>query len=389
MRKGILSLAFGTFGLGMTEYVMMCILPDLARDFHVSIPEAGHLISSYALGVCVGAPCAAIFLRNWKLKDILLLLVAVFSIGNLIFASSPNFASGVAGRFISGLPHGAFFGTGSIVASRLMPDRQTTAIALMTLGMTIANLIGIPVGNYIANTFNWRWIFCFNSVWGVITLAMVFLFIKNIGSLQHSNVKGIFNFLKKPAPWILIGFTLLCQGGCFSMYSYVSPIMTKAGLSQSMMPVFMIFVGGAMCLGNYLSGILSDRYSTRKIALWVAIIMTLSLTATFFDVTDYWLAGFSIVVAAACLFALSSPMQLLLIEYSPGGELMGGAMVQIAFNLGNAIGAFAGGVALSRTGLPESSSLVGAVLACASVFVLYRFIRRYNSPALAVHAAKK
>lgn len=376
MKRGILALAFGTFGLGMTEYVMMSILPDLASDFNVSISGAGHLISSYALGVCVGAPLAAIFLRNWRLNKILLLLIVVFSVGNLLFASSPNFATGLVGRFVSGLPHGAFFGTGSIVASRLMPDRQTTAIALMTLGMTIANLIGIPVANFIANTFNWRWIFYFNCLWGVATLVMIASSIKNIGSLQHTDIKGIFNFLKKPAPWILIGFTLLCQGGCFSMYSYVSPIMTHAGLSQEMMPLFMIVVGAAMCFGNYISGVLSDRYSSQRIALLVSIVMTLSLIATSFDVFSFWAAGFSIVVAAACLFALSSPMQLLLIEYSPGGELMGGAMVQIAFNLGNAIGAFVGGVALAKTGQPQSSSLTGTILAAASVIVMSRFIAK-------------
>lgn len=133
------------------------------------------------------------------------------------------------------------------------------------------------------------------------------------------------------------------------MYSYVSPIMDKAGLMQKYIPVFMIFVGGAMCFGNYISGVFADRYSSQRTALWVASVMTASLVATYFGISSYWAAGISVMVAAACLFALSSPMQLLLLEYSPGGELMGGAMVQIAFNLGNAIGAFAGGAAITAT----------------------------------------
>ncbi len=379
MKKGILALASGTFGLGMTEYVMMSILPDLARDLHTTIPEAGHLISLYALGVCAGAPLSAIFLRNWKLQHILLLLMAVFVAGNIMFAVSPGFTTGLAARFISGLPHGAFFGTGSIVASRLMPDRRNTAIALMTLGMTIANLVGIPFGSFIANTFNWRWIFYFNAAWGAITFVMLAMFVKNTGGLARSSVKGIFRFLKNPAPWILIGFTLLCQGGCFSMYSYVSPIMDKAGLMQKYIPVFMIFVGGAMCFGNYISGVFADRYSSQRTALWVASVMTVSLVATYFGISSYWAAGISVMVAAACLFALSSPMQLLLLEYSPGGELMGGAMVQIAFNLGNAIGAFAGGAAITATGEPESSAIVGTALSGLSALVMLWFIHsRYN-----------
>lgn len=378
MKKGILALAFGTFALGMTEYVMMSILPDLARDFHVTVPQAGHLISSYAIGVCVGAPLVAVFLRNWKLNHILLLLMAVYAVGNFMFASASDFTIGLSGRFIAGLPHGAFFGTGSIVASRLMPNKQTTAVALMTLGMTIANLVGIPIGSYIANTFNWRWIFYFNMLWGVITLGTVALFIRGIGSLPRTDVKSEFRFLRSAASWILILTTILCQGGAFAMYSYVTPIMRHAGLALKYIPILMIAVGAGMCLGNYYSGILSDRYSPSKIVLWVAIIMTLSLLATYFDTFSIWTASASVIVAASCLFALSSPMQLLLIEYSPGGELLGGAMVQVAFNLGNAIGAYLGGLPITAGHSPETASLVGTALALGSIFSVIYFIKKYK-----------
>lgn len=378
-----MALALGTFGLGMTEYVMMSILPDLARDFNVSISTAGHLISSYAIGVCVGAPVVAVFLRNWRLNHILLLLMAIYAIGNLTFAVSRSFEMGLAGRFIAGLPHGAYFGTGSIVASRLMPNKETTAVALMTLGMTIANLVGIPLGSFIANTFNWRWIFFFNSFWGVITLAAVAVLIRNIGALSHSSVKGIFKFLKSGAPWILILTTVLCQGGAFAMYSYVTPIMSHAGLALKYIPLLMIVVGAAMCAGNYYSGILSDLYTPTKIVQWVAVIMTLSLVATAFDGYSYWMTGFTISVAAACLFALSSPMQLLLIEYSPGGELVGGAMVQVAFNLGNAIGAYFGSLPISAGLSPDYSSLAGAIMAAMSIVTIYIFMRHYPSKQLA------
>lgn len=387
MKKGLLALAFGTFALGMTEYVMMSILPDLAHDFHVSVPEAGHLISSYAIGVCVGAPLVAIFLRNWKLNHILLLLMAIYAVGNFIFASASDFSIGLAGRFIAGLPHGAFFGTGSIVASRLMPDKQTTAVALMTLGMTIANLVGIPVGSYIANTFNWRWIFYFNALWGIMTLGTVALFILKIGSLPRTDIKSEFRFLRYAAPWLLILTTIFCQGGAFAMYSYVTPIMRHAGLALKYIPVLMIAVGAGMCLGNYYSGILSDRYSPSKIVLWVAVIMTVSLFATYLDTFSIWTSAASIIVAASCLFALSSPMQLLLIEYSPGGELLGGAMVQVAFNLGNAVGAYLGGLPISAGYSPETSSLVGTALTFCSIFMIMFFIRRYKTGSLNIKSA--
>ncbi len=374
MKKGILTLAFGTFALGMTEYVMMSILPDLADTFHTSLSEAGHLISSYAIGVCVGAPLCAIFLRNWDLRKILIALMAVLAAGNVLFAVSKTFEMGLASRFISGLSHGAFFGTGAIVASRLMPDRQTTAVALMTLGMTTANLLGIPLGSFIANTLNWRWIFLFNSAWAFVTMLMFIFMVKGVGRLPHSSVAGEFRFLKSPAPWILILFTILCQGGCFSMYSYVTPIMGKAGLAQKYIPLLMILVGASMSVGNYVAGVLSDRFTPGKIALSVSVIMAVTLLLIYFESSSMILTAISIMVATACLFALSSPMQLLLLKYSPGGELMGGAAVQIAFNLGNAIGATIGGMALARTGIPATASLWGSALAAASVIVILLFI---------------
>ncbi|MDE7396665.1 MAG: MFS transporter [Muribaculum sp.] len=379
MKKGITALALGTFGLGMTEYVMMSILPDLARDFSVTISEAGHLISAYAIGVCVGAPVVAICLRNWSLKRILLLLMALYVIGNIIFATSTTFGAGIVGRFISGLPHGAFFGAGSIVASKLMPDKQTTAVALMTLGMTLANLAGIPAGSYVANTFDWRWIFYFDAAWGVITLCAIAWLIRDIGALPPTSLRGEFSFLKKSAPWLLILATVLCQGGAFAMYSYVSPIMEKAGLALKYMPVLMIIVGGGMCIGNYYSGVLSDRISPEKATLLVAIVMTASLVLTSFDTFSMWTAAGTVVVAATMLFALSSPMQLMLIHYSPGGELMGGAMVQVAFNLGNALGAYFGGLPISAGCQPESASVVGAVMAALSIPVIVYFIHRHTN----------
>ncbi len=376
MKKGILTLGFGTFALGMTEYVMMSILPDLASTFHTSVSVAGHLISIYAIGVCVGAPLCAIFLRNWDLRKILILLMAVLAIGNVMFALSPNFEMGLVGRFISGLSHGSFFGTGSIVASRLMPDKKTTAVSLMTLGMTIANLVGIPLGSFIANILNWRWIFFFNAAWAFTTMLMFIFLVRSVGGLPRTSIAGEFHFLKSPAPWILMLFTILCQGGCFAMYSYVTPIMAKAGLSQQYIPLLMIFIGASMCVGNYVAGVLSDKFTPQRIALFVSVIMTATLLSICFESTSMFLSAASVMVATGCLFALSSPMQLLLLKYSPGGELMGGAAVQIAFNLGNAIGATVGGIAIAKTGVPATASLYGTILAAVSIFVMLIFIRR-------------
>lgn len=380
-------MALGTFGLGMTEYVMMSILPDLAHDFSMSISSAGHFISIYAIGVCVGAPLTAVFLRNWPLKRILLLLMCLYAIGNAMFAMSHNVSTGLVARFVTGLPHGAFFGAGSIVASRMMPQKATTAVALMTLGMTVANLVGIPVGSYVANTFSWRWIFGFNALWGLITLGAIWLLVKQIEPLPHTTIKGEFQFLKTLAPWLLITATVFCQGGAFAMYSYVDPIMGKAGLAMKYIPLFMIIVGAGMCIGNYLSGVVSDRFTPPRTTLWITIIMTAALFFTAFDTFNIYLTGSTVVLAATMLFALSSPMQLLLIENSKGGELMGGAMVQVAFNLGNAIGAFFGGLPINAGYAPQTSALTGAAMAAVSVIIMIVFIKykATKSPVMQAH----
>lgn len=369
----------GTFGLGMTEYMMMSILPDLAHTYGVGISQAGHLISAYAIGVCVGAPAVAVFMRNMPLRRILLWLMALYAVGNCVFALSGRFWLGLVGRFLTGLPHGAFFGTGSIVACRLMPGRQTTAVALMTLGMTVANLVGVPLGSFVANTLSWKYIFLFDALWGLVTLWAIAVMVKDAGALTHSGIRGEFRFLRHASPWILIGVTTLCQGGAFAMYSYVTPIMGEGGLALTYIPLFMIVVGAAMCLGNYFSGVLSDRFTPARVALWVGIVMVGALAATFFAAKCFWLSGGAVAVTAGCLFALSSPMQFLLIKYSPGGELMGGAMVQVAFNLGNAIGAFLGGLPIAAGRAASWSALSGLPLTLVSVGLMLWFIRRTQS----------
>lgn len=378
MKKGLIALALGTFGLGMTEYVMMSILPDLADTLNIDISRAGHLISAYAVGVCVGAPSVAVFMRNMPLKRILLWLMAVYALGNLLFALSGSYAMGMAARFVTGLPHGAFFGVGSILASRLMPDRKTTAVAIMTLGMTVANLVGIPVGSFVAGQFSWDWIFVFDAILGLCTLWAIRRWVSADVTMPATSLKKEFAFLRHPAPWLLIGATTLCQGGAFALYSYVSPVMTQAGLAVSAMPLFMVVVGGGMCLGNYVSGVLSDRFTPSRVAMWVGILMTAMLAATMADGFSVWLTGATVTAIAALLFALSSPMQLLMIEYSPGGELMGGAMVQVSFNLGNAIGAFVGGVPIAAGYAASSSALTGIPFAALSVALLWVFIAKYR-----------
>ena len=169
MKKSLIALAFGTLGLGIAEFVMMGILPDVASDLKISIPAAGHFISAYALGVCVGAPVLTLA-RKYPLKHILLVLVTLIMVGNICAALSPNYWMLLISRFISGLPHGAYFGVGSIVAARVAgPGRSAQAVAVMIAGMTVANLFGVPLGTLVSHLLSWRALFCIAGVWGAVT----------------------------------------------------------------------------------------------------------------------------------------------------------------------------------------------------------------------------
>ena len=168
MKKGLYALSFGTFGLGIAEFIMMSILPDVAAGFDISLSEAGHLISAYALGVCVGAPLVVVVARSWPLRTILLALVGLFVAGNLLMALSADYWMGLCARFVSGLPHGAYFGVGSIVASRLAEKgKSTSAVAIMIMGMTIANLFGVPAGNFLGHFLSWRLVFVIAALWEI------------------------------------------------------------------------------------------------------------------------------------------------------------------------------------------------------------------------------
>ncbi|MDE5907111.1 MAG: MFS transporter, partial [Alistipes sp.] len=174
MKKSLIALAFGTLALGMSEFVMMGILPDIARSLGITIPEAGHLISAYALGVCAGAPLMVLCARTRPLKQILLALAALIVAGNACAAAAPGYWTLLAMRFVSGLPHGAFFGVGSIVAERVASaDRRAEAVSIMIVGMTVANLFGVPLGTYICGALTWRATFAIVAVWGVVAAVLI------------------------------------------------------------------------------------------------------------------------------------------------------------------------------------------------------------------------
>lgn len=377
MKKSLIALAFGTLALGIAEFTMMGILPYVASDFGISIAKAGHFISAYALGVCCGAP-VLILARKRPLKQILMALVTLIIVGNLCASLAPNYWILMLGRFVSGLPHGAYFGVASIVASKLADKgKSSEAVSIMIAGMTVANLFGVPLGTSLSHMLSWRVTFLLVAFWGVIVLYYIGRWVPFVEGLQDTGFKGQFHFLRKPAPWILLGATALGNGGVFCWYSYISPLLTHvSGFSDSSISALMVLAGFGMVAGNLISGRMSDRYTPGRVTMFVQAGICLTLLAIFFLASNPWMSLLLMILCTAGLFAVSSPEQLLIIRVAPGGEMLGGACVQMAFNLGNAVGAYAGGLVVTHD--YRYTALVGIPFALIGFILAFIFYKRYQ-----------
>lgn len=378
MKKSLIALAFGTLGLGIAEFVMMGILPDVAKDLGISIPVAGHFISAYALGVCVGAP-ALILARKHPLKHILLALVTLIMVGNICAAMAPDYWVLLLARFVSGLPHGAYFGVASIVAEKLADKgKGSEAVSIMIAGMTVANLFGVPLGTSLSNSISWRVTFLLVGCWGLIILYYIWRWVPHVEGLKDTGFKGQFRFLKTPAPWLILGATALGNGGVFCWYSYINPMLTNvSGFSAESITGLMVLAGFGMVVGNLISGRLSDRYTPGKVGTVVQAMICIVLLLIFFLSPYPWLSALLMCLCTAGLFAVSSPEQVLIIRVAKGGEMLGAACVQVAFNLGNAIGAYAGGVAISAG--YRYPALAGVPFALIGFTLFLIFYKKYQA----------
>ena len=378
MKKSLIALAFGTLGLGIAEFTMMGILPYVAADLNISIPVAGHFISAYALGVCAGAPML-ILARKRPLKHILLALMALMLVGNLGAAVAPDYWLLLAARFISGLPHGAYFGVASIVAGKLADEgRSSEAVSIMIAGMTVANLFGVPLGTSLSHMLSWRVTFLLVGCWGLIVLYYIWRWVPVVEGLKDTGFKGQFRFLKTPAPWLILGATALGNGGVFCWYSYITTLLTNvSGFSPESVTALMVLAGFGMVVGNLVSGRLSDKYTPGKVGMVVQGMICIVLLMLFFLSPNPWCSAILMALCTAGLFAVSSPEQVLIIRVAPGGEMLGGACVQMAFNLGNAIGAYVGGLALS--GGYRYPALAGVPFALTGFILFVIFYKKFQS----------
>lgn len=387
MNKGLFALAIGTFALGIAEFSMMGVLGDVSRSLGISISETGHAITAYALGVSVGAPGLIIF-RRMTLRRLLVILAMVMTVGNLFASLASGYWTLLAARFISGLPHGAYFGVSAIVAQKLVqPGKGAEAVAAMVAGMTVANVVGVPGVTFLSNTFTWRLTFATVAFFALLTVFSLSRWVPRLQPLPDMGLRGQFKFLRKAAPWLIFATTFFGQGSVYCWFSYVEPAMTRVtGFSLDSMTWIMIVAGLGMVAGNLFSGRLADRFGASRVVRYVVILILLILPSIYFGGQIKWLSVVLLFLATSTLFGVGGPLQFLIVKYSKGGEMLGAAGIQIAFNVSNAIASLMGGMAISRGFGYESPALVGiplAVVALVSVSILSRITSSSSSKASA------
>ncbi len=372
MKKSLIALAVVTFALGITEFGMMGILGDVARGLDVNIVKAGHFISAYSAGVAVGAPML-ILLHKMPLRKLLLLLVATIAIGNAAAAFSTNYILLLISRFVSGLPHGAFFGAGAIVCARLAaPGQGAAAVAVMVGGMTVANLVGVPLATFISNLLNWRFSFVLIAACALAGLLLIRLWLPRLEPLPDTGFNGQFKFLRHLAPWLIYIGVFFGQGSVYCFLSYIDPVMTNdAGFRTADMSWIMMVAGLGMVVGNALAGKLADRFGAARVCAWIAACLIVVMPSIYFTASIKWAVLPFTFVATAGLFGIGGPLQYLIVGYAKGGEMLGGAGIQIAFNVSNAVSAVVGGLVINHGFGYASPALLGAPFAMISAIALF------------------
>lgn len=380
MKKSLIALSLGGLTIGITEFVMMGLLPDIASDMKVTIPVAGYLISAYALGVVIGAPLLVIAGRNYAPKKMLLILALMLAVFNALSIIAPDYNILFASRFLSGLPHGAFFGVGAVVASRLADKgKEAQAISTMFAGLTIANLIGVPIGTYIGHHFVWRYTFILIALVGFFTLLAIYLWMPNLEKGESVNMKTQLQFFKKREAWLIIGITAIGFGGLFAWISYIAPLLINVSkFSPEDVSYILILAGLGMVVGNFTGGKLADRFSPAPTTLALLMVMSVDLILVYFFSFNQYVSLFLTFLTGAISFSVIAPIQMLMIRSAKGAEMIASASLQGSFNIGNALGAFLGGLPLAAGFSYSSPNLIGVLMSIIGMIITIVLIRLHK-----------
>lgn len=367
----LLVLAVGAFGIGITEFAPMGLLPAMAVGLGVSIPTAGLLVSAYALGVMLGAPLMTLATGRMARRTLLVMLMGIFTLGNLLSAVAPDYATLMIARVITSLNHGAFFGVGSVVAASVVaPDRRASAVAAMFMGLTIANVAGVPLAPWIGETFGWRMAFWLIAGWGGLTMIALRFGLPNVKLADGGNMLAELGVLKRQEVLLALALTVLGSAAMFTVFTYIAPILTDVtGAGTLFVTAMLVVYGLGLTFGNWLGGRLADTSIDRTLILMLS---ALAVLLVIFAVTMRWPvpAAFTIFAWGIATFAIVPPLQTRVMAAASDAPNLASAMNIGAFNLGNAIGAAVGGAVIGFDLGYAAVSIAGAAMAAGGLLLL-------------------
>ncbi len=366
-RSAVLALGVGGFSIGTGEFVIMGLLPEVANDLHVTIPQAGHVISAYALGVVIGAPVLAVLAARWPRRALLVALMALYALGNFASALAPGYLWLNGLRFIAGLPHGTYFGVAALVAASLAPpDRRASAVGLVMLGLTGATLVGVPIAAWLGQHWGWRAAFVFVGLIAAVACVLVRRSVPNLPADAGAGPWRELGALANPQVWLTLGIGAIGFGGMFAVFSYVKPTLIEvSGLSVNLVPVVLSLFGLGMVVGNLVGSRLADKALMPTVAgllAWSAAVL-----GAFVFTAHHAVSAAITVFLVGTVVAIAPALQIRLMDVAGDAQTLAAALNHSAFNLANALGAWLGGIAIAAGLGWTSTGWVGALLALAGL----------------------
>ena len=381
VRRSLLALALGGFAIGMSEFLMFGLLPQVAADLSVSIPRAGELISAYALGVVVGAPLLTAATVHLDRKRVLVALMSWYAVSNLLSALSPSFTFALIARFATGLPHGAFFGVGSVVAGSLVHrSKSTAAMSVMFAGLTVANIVGVPISTLLGQGTSWRLVYGLVAGIAALGAVAVSIFVPAVAENTPSgSLRAELRAFANGRIWLVLGIATLGGGGLFATFSYITPMMTKqAGFADSSMTWLLMLFGVGMTAGNVLGARLADRFPLRTIVFALSTEIVLALIFAVSTHNEFASAVLIFAFPATALAGLPA-LQARVIALAGGAPNLAAASIQGAFNVANSIGAYLGGVVIDAGYGYAAPNVVAAALVALGLVLVFALVRAERS----------
>ncbi|MBW0287176.1 MFS transporter [Rhodococcus sp. FH8] len=367
----MLALALGGFGIGTTEFVAMGLLPEMATGLGVSEPIAGHVISAYALGVVVGAPLIAALTARVPRRTLLIALMVAFTVGNAASVCAPSYTTLMMARFVAGLPHGAYFGVAALVAAHLAePGKRAKAVAMVMMGLSVANVIGVPVAAWIGQALGWRSAFALVAVIGVATVASLFVWIPRLDGMPVTNPITELGALGRVQVWMTLIVGMVGFGGMFAVYTYISTTLTDvSGLGASFIPLALMLYGLGMVAGNFVGGYLADRALMKGLFLSMGSLVVI-LAIFVIAVRNPYTALVFVFLIGLAGSSMVPGLQTRLMDVAEDAQTLAASLNHAALNIANAFGAWIGGVVIAAGYGYTAPAAVGSLLAVAGLVVL-------------------